>query len=375
MGILSRATGALFQSGDDDQAGSVNSDSQYTNPRHMMMAGLFMDAGRALSGMPTQNQGISMYLQAREANERQRRYEQQQARQAEIDAQPVQYTIGADGLYAVYRDGSVSKTDVPMAQPDRKMITAVDGHHYYADTGERVLPMVTAPQMSSGSTPAAIAEYRFYSGLSPDDQKTYLTVKRSQDKSLDRLQDEQNIKTMGKLQEQAAQQMGVANETMISLDSQLEPLTRARQMISSGMASTGTSADRFLPRFMQDPANQELISIINSSTLSESQKISGALSDRDMDFLQGATISLDNSPEANLEIIDRKIRLIDQGRDEMRRRYRHFYDGGTYIDYKPAWMMNEGGEAAGARTAENHAVQPTGAISRPTNLLNKYGVR
>ena len=213
--------------------------------------------------------------------------------------------------------------------------------------------------------------------LSPEQQQQFLSIKRAQSPTIERLQQEQDIKTSARLKEQAATQMAAANEAVISADSMLSPVNRALSLLESGAASTGTTLDKFMPQFMQNPDNQELIGLINQDVLNQAQKISGALSDGDLALLKDSTLSMNNAPETNVKILKRAKQLIEKGRQEATRRYQHFYEGGTYIDYRPSWMgdtIPATTQPTATTTEPAQAPAPQGS-ARPTALLNKYGVK
>ena len=333
-------------------------------PDRMLWAGTLMDIGNIFAGNPSTGMGMQMYMNARNTLAHNKRQTEKDKRQAEQDA-----------LNRRYMEARINAMQQPAA---RQTIKGADGYQYYQDTGERVLPNVQRdPALDAGSAPSAVQEYEYYNTLSPEQQQQFLSIKRAQSPTIERLQQEQDIKTNARLKEQAATQMAAANEAVISADSMLSPVNRALSLLESGAASTGTTLDKFMPQFMQNPDNQELIGLINQDVLNQAQKISGALSDGDLALLKDSTLSMNNAPETNVKILKRAKQLIEKGRQEATRRYQHFYEGGTYIDYRPSWMDNTAPAATEpAPTTTEPAQEPAPQGSaRPTALLNKYGVK
>ena len=228
-GILAKPAGALALDDDNTQTTAprlgnnsvtVNTtpDFEYMNPQHAMWAGLFMDAGRALSGLQPQNSGINLYMQARSANQQQKRYEEEQARQEALDKQPVQYLERTDGVYGVYRDGSVKKVEGIAGQPkERSIIKGADGYNYYQDSGERVLPSLTAAPTNS-DVPSAVREYEYYASLPEDQQKIFMEVKRGNQGYLNPLQQEQLRQLQGETNSTVSDKEGKNNVALNAIN-------------------------------------------------------------------------------------------------------------------------------------------------------------
>ena len=237
VGILAQPAGALALDDDTTQTAvpaprignnsvTVNTtpDFEYMNPQHAMWAGLFMDAGRALSGLQPQNSGINLYMQARSANQQQKRYEEQQARQAALDKQPVQYLERPDGVYGVYRNVSVEKVEGIAGKPkERSIIKGADGYNYYQDSGERVLPDVQ-PLPTNSEVPSAVREYEYYTNLPEDQQQVYMEVKRGNQGFLNPLEEEQK----NKLEREAE---AAANEKQSKNNVALNAISTTRNLI------------------------------------------------------------------------------------------------------------------------------------------------
>lgn len=67
-----------------------------------------------------------------------------------------------------------------------------------------------------------------------------------------------------------------------------------------------------IPSQFQSPDNQYLLTTINDQILATAERMKGTLSDKDVAFLKSATFNLNNDERANMNIIGRKLALINQ---------------------------------------------------------------
>ncbi len=66
-----------------------------------------------------------------------------------------------------------------------------------------------------------------------------------------------------------------------------------------------------VPDRWQTEANQQLATTINEEILAVAERMKGTLSDKDVAFLRSATFGLDKKPQANMNIIGRKLQIIN----------------------------------------------------------------
>jgi len=128
----------------------------------------------------------------------------------------------------------------------------------------------------------------------------------------------------------------------------LSSLQRANELLAQGV-ETGTFTAIFSPEWWLSDEQQELQSLINEAVLAASTQMAGVLSESDMKFLKGSTISKEKSPEANRKILERKIALIEKGREESTRKYDHFKAGGNFFDWKPEWEVESASDSKRTR--------------------------
>lgn len=67
-----------------------------------------------------------------------------------------------------------------------------------------------------------------------------------------------------------------------------------------------------VPVAFQSPSNQYLLTTINDQILATAERMKGTLSDKDVAFLKSATFNLTNDEQANMNIIGRKLRIINE---------------------------------------------------------------
>lgn len=68
-----------------------------------------------------------------------------------------------------------------------------------------------------------------------------------------------------------------------------------------------------IPDVLQSADNQVFLTVVNQAVLDAADQLTGVISDRDMEFLKQATMSLTTREDANREILRRKIEIIDKG--------------------------------------------------------------
>jgi len=88
-------------------------------------------------------------------------------------------------------------------------------------------------------------------------------------------------------------------------------LLEAYNGFKSGKYSSGAFTGALPTRF-QSAANQELITTINDQILATAERMKGTISDKDVAFLKSATFNLDNDEQANMNIIGRKLKIINE---------------------------------------------------------------
>lgn len=118
----------------------------------------------------------------------------------------------------------------------------------------------------------------------------------------------------------------------------LSRLSRAEKLLNTGLTGVG-SASTYLPTFWKSPEAQELMTLTNQMVLEESQKMSGALSASDMEFLEKTTISDKFSPETNRRILAAQREMLDRVYKEAKRKYEHYQKGGSIFNYRPSWEL------------------------------------
>lgn len=66
-----------------------------------------------------------------------------------------------------------------------------------------------------------------------------------------------------------------------------------------------------IPDMLQSADNQVFLTRVNEAVLDAASMLTGVISDKDMEFLRKATISMTNKEDANRDILDRKIRILE----------------------------------------------------------------
>tara|TARA_R110000851_G_scaffold155159_2_gene297508 strand:+ start:31 stop:1104 length:1074 start_codon:yes stop_codon:yes gene_type:complete len=161
--------------------------------------------------------------------------------------------------------------------------------------------------------------------------------------------------------------LGESEASWVSAESTLTGLRRAEQLLMQGV-ETGTYKSAFAPEMWKSDEAQEMTALINGAVLDASQLMSGVLSETDMKFLKGETISQDKSPAANMRVLKRKMSIIESAQSESKRKFQHFQNGGNYFDWKPAW-------AAMDDPANPTATSGGGSADRLAELRAKNGIK
>lgn len=98
----------------------------------------------------------------------------------------------------------------------------------------------------------------------------------------------------------------------------LPQLQEQRRVLNDALQGLGTKyrtgpVNTVIPDALQSADNQVFMTVVNNAVLDAASKLTGVISDKDMEFLRRATVNLDTREDANREILRRQLRIIDDG--------------------------------------------------------------
>lgn len=98
----------------------------------------------------------------------------------------------------------------------------------------------------------------------------------------------------------------------------LPQLREQRRVLNDALQGLGTKyrtgpINTVIPDALQSAENQVFMTVVNNAVLDAASKLTGVISDKDMEFLRRATVNLDTREGANREILRRQLRIIDEG--------------------------------------------------------------
>lgn len=130
------------------------------------------------------------------------------------------------------------------------------------------------------------------------------------------------------------------DENIASSQSRIDDYNRMEQLLNSSNVSTGGvrgAIQKMAPTALLNDETQELQSIINKIVPQMRPSGSGSTSDRDMAIFEKATVGLDKSKDANLNIV-RGRRAVDENaiaREELRADW--INQGGSLTEFDKQW--------------------------------------
>ena len=304
---------------DQSGVGLYSQDPVYTQDDigRLGWAGALSDIAGIWSGSGSRGHAVSMPMQARKMREQQIRQGKLDQRQTEQDA--IQARVWESQIAKNYGNidlGGLEPIGAPQKLENGNLGVVVEDKQN--PQGFRVVDTGTAFRHEP-----SLAEELMH-------QEKLLEMKRT-DKYID-----------------------VMNDSELAYNSANNGLTglyRVQALMDEGV-KTGTLTASFAPHIWKDAQMQEFISLSNEAVLKESEKLSGVLSESDMKFLKESTISVENKPETNANILNRKIGILEKAKAEGRRKYDHFRGGGNFFDWSPVWTQLEGDQKPSSTPAE-----------------------
>jgi len=129
--------------------------------------------------------------------------------------------------------------------------------------------------------------------------------------AIDRARGEAQIQTESTLQRDEAKRQAERVQGLPQLQEQRRVLNDALQGLGTKYR-TGP-INTVIPDALQSADNQVFMTVVNNAVLDAASKLTGVISDKDMEFLRRATVNLDTREDANREILRRQLRIIDEG--------------------------------------------------------------
>ena len=129
--------------------------------------------------------------------------------------------------------------------------------------------------------------------------------------AIERARGEAQIQTESTLQRDEAKRQAERVQGLPQLQEQRRVLNDALQGLGTKYR-TGP-INTVIPDALQSADNQVFMTVVNNAVLDAASKLTGVISDKDMEFLRRATVNLDTREDANREILRRQLRIIDEG--------------------------------------------------------------